>query len=291
MYSQGNVTSGATITQPLLLCALGVIGFSFTLPATRLAGAELHPLLLGPGRGALAGLIAAALLVARHERIPQRAELQSLALVALGVVIGFPLCTSYALQRVPAQHAVVIVGLSPLATSLAAVLRNGERPSRAFWLWALAGAASVLVFAGSATLAPADGLLLLAVVLVAIGYAEGGRLARSRDGLSVICWALVLALPFTGAAALSHLPAQVPSVLASASFAWVSMISALLAFAAWYRGLALGGVARGSQVQLLQPVLSLAWCALLLGEAITAASVIAGTAVLVCAIGSRLARA
>jgi drug/metabolite transporter (DMT)-like permease len=290
MYAHGNATRAATITQPLALCVVGVVGFSFTLPATRMAGGELHPLLIGPGRGALAGLFAAAILLARRERLPARSELAQLALVALGVVIGFPVCTSYALQWVPAQHAVVVAGLLPLATAVIAALRNGERPSRAFWLWALAGAAAVLTFSGTTTLAPADALLLLAVALCALGYAEGGRLARTRDGLSVTCWALVLALPLTSVAALSHLPERMPSLVAWASFAWVSLISALFAFAAWYRGLATGGVARGSQVQLLQPLLSLAWCALLLGEAITVGTVIAGAAVLVSAVGARRAR-
>jgi drug/metabolite transporter (DMT)-like permease len=304
MYRQSNVTDHGAITQPeqgaaLGWCALGVFGFSVTLPATRLAAQELHPLLLGPGRGAVAGLLALAILWVRRERIPAMPELISLAVVALGVVIGFPLCTTYALGQVPAQHAVVIVGLSPLATSIAAVLRNGERPSPVFWLWALLGASSVVAFGsashpGRLALAPADGLLLLAVVLAAIGYAEGGRLARTRSGLSVVCWALVIALPLTfamAAFALQRHPPRAPGPAALAGFAWVAVISALLAFAAWYRGLALGGIARGSQVQLIQPVLSLLWCAILLGETIEAASLLAGGAVLLSAAGSRWARA
>lgn len=303
MYRQSNVTGRSAITQPgvgeaLAWCALGVFGFSLTLPATRIAAHEIHPLVLGPGRGAVAGIFALAILWLRRERLPNRQELVALALVALGVVIGFPLCTSYALTQVPAQHAVVIVGLSPLATSIAAVLRNGERPSRAFWLWALLGAGSVLAFGivdhGSFSLAPADALLLLAVIVVAIGYAEGGRLARTRSGMWVVGWALLLALPFSWTAlvwALVKHPMPTPSFAALACFAWLALISALVAFAAWYRGLALGGVARGSQVQLLQPVLSLLWCALLLSETISPASVTAGAAVLLSAAGSRWARA
>lgn len=302
MNGESNATVGTTITQPRFgaafsYCALGVVGFSLTLPATRIAARELHPLLLGPGRGAVAGLLAAVILWVRRERWPGRAELLPLAVVALGVVIGFPLCTSYALTQVPAQHAVVIVGLSPLATSVAAVLRGGERPSLAFWLWALLGAASVVAFGmadrGEFTLARVDALLLLAVVVVSIGYAEGGRLARARSGLSLVCWALVLALPLTlGMAfyAIRAHPTAPPSLAALACFAWVAVISALVAFAAWYRGLALGGIARGSQVQLIQPVLSLAWCAVLLEETVSIASMAAGTAVLLCAAGSRWAR-
>lgn len=278
------------------MCLFAVAGFSVTLPATRIAGQELHPLLLGPGRGALAGLIAALILCFRRERWPAARELASLSVVALGVVIGFPLCTALALRHVPAYHAVVIIGITPLMTSIAAVLRSRERPSPAFWGWAVVGALSVFAFgiagASDVQFASADALLLLAVLLVSLGYAEGGRLARTRSGLSVICWALTLSLPLSSAAAFfGALHSRPPSLPASLSFAWVSLISSLIAFACWYRGLALGGVARGSQVQLLQPILSLVWCALLLGEQITLGSVIAGTAVLLSAAASRLARA
>jgi drug/metabolite transporter (DMT)-like permease len=276
-------------------CLLGVLGFSFTIPATRIAGRELHPLLLGPGRGALSGLLALAILKFRRERVPSARELDSLAIVALGVVLGFPLCTSLALRHVPAFHAVVFIGITPLATSVVASIRNGERPSPLFWSCATAGAISVVAFglAGGNDLSfvHADGLLCLAVLGAALGYTEGGRLARTRDGLSVTCWALALALPVTLFAAYvgsqASSPPSLPSLL---GFVWVSLISSLLAFAAYYRGLASSGVARGSQVQLVQPVLSLGWCALLLGEHVSPASVVASTAVLISAAASRVFR-
>jgi len=280
----------------LLWCALAVLGFSFSLPATRLASGQIDPLILGPGRGSVAAVFALAILYARRAQLPSAAQLRSLVVIALGIVIGFPLLTAVALERVPTHHAVVMVGVMPLATSVWAVLRNGERPSPLFWLFASLGAGAVLSF-GAAThglsLAPADLYLLLAVLVCSVGYAEGGRLAGQLGGVQVMCWALVLTLPCTLAAiayALTFHPVPTPSVPAVLGFLYLSLVSSLLAFCAWYHGLALGGVARGSQVQLLQPVLSLVWCAVLLHEPLSSATLFAGCAVLACAAGSRWTR-
>lgn len=309
MYGSSNVTERISITQStaalaarqrdlkaLGLCALAVLGFSFTLPATRLAAATFHPLVLGPGRGAFAGLFAIALLVYARAPLPPRRHLRSLAVIAFGVVLAYPLLSSIAVRHVPAQHAVIVVGLMPLATSIIAVLRNGERPSLAFWAFALLGSAAVLAF-GIATsqggLSSADLLLVVAVVLCAVGYAEGGRLAAELDGALVMCWALVLALPVTlgcVAYSLAVHGAPTPDGVALLAFGQVSVVAMLFGFFAWYRGLALGGVARGSQVQLLQPVLSLVWCAALLGEPLAPETLWTGGAVLASALGSRWAR-
>lgn len=280
-----------------LLCALGVLSFSFTLPATRVAAGSIDPILLGLGRCAVAGLLAVIILLARKQPLPAVRQWRSIAWVALGVVLAFPLLTSLALQHVPAFHAVIVTGLMPLATSIAAVVRNGERPSRSFWLFALLGATAVLAFglvSSAARLESADLLLGAAVLLVGIGYAEGGRLAREIDGAYVICWALVLALPITlGAAAyaLSAHAHSTPTPLSLLGFFHLSVVSMLLGFFAYYRGLALGGVARGSQVQLVQPLLSLFWCWLLLNESLSPHTVWAAVLVLTSALGSRWARA
>jgi drug/metabolite transporter (DMT)-like permease len=319
MYGKSNVTATSTITQSfaagpvashesaaqgtrtrqasaLWWCALAVLGFSFSLPATRLASGQIDPLILGPGRGAVAAVFALVILRASRARLPSAADLRSLLVVALGIVIGFPLLTAIALERVPTQHAVVMVGVMPLATSVWAVLRNGERPSPLFWVFASLGAGAVLCF-GAAThglsLAPADLYLLLAVLVCSAGYAEGGRLASQLGGVHVMCWALVLTLPCTSAAigyALVFRPLPIPSTPAVLGFLYLSLVSSLLAFCAWYHGLALGGVARGSQVQLLQPVLSLIWCAVLLHEPLPSPTLYAGGAVLACAAGSRWTR-
>jgi drug/metabolite transporter (DMT)-like permease len=257
------------------------LAFSFTLPATRLAAPELGGTLLGLGRAVVAAALAIVLLLVLREKPPARKHWPSLAIVAFGVVLGFPLLTAMALQSVPAAHGAVVVGLLPALTAVMAVLRGGERPPLAFWWACAAGIVAVLIFAfvqGAGKLQSADLLLLGAVVAAALGYAEGGRLARDLGGWRVICWALIVALPFVivpvGIAVSSHL--ELPSVPAMLGFAYVSVISMFLGFFAWYRGLALGGIARVGQIQLVQPVLTMTWAALFLGEVVDLPTVLAG---------------
>jgi drug/metabolite transporter (DMT)-like permease len=250
---------------------LGILGFSMTVPATRAAVPELGGAVVGLGRALVAALLAAVFLLVVRKGRPARRHWPGLAVVALGVVVGFPLFSSLALAHVPASHAAVVVGLLPAMTAVMAALRAGERPPPAFWAACCAGVISVLAFAaaeGAGRPRPEDGLLLAAIGLAGLGYAEGGRLARELGGARVICWALLLAAPFLAlpvmfAIARDGLTAGPEAWL---GFAYVSMVSMFLAFFAWYRGLALGGVARVGQVQLAQPVLSLAWAALFLGE-------------------------
>jgi drug/metabolite transporter (DMT)-like permease len=275
--------------------ALGVLGFSFSLPATRLAVADLDPTVVGLGRAVVAAVLAAALLALRREPLPDRADWPRLALVAIGVVVGFPIFTSLALRNLSSAHASVIVGVLPAATAAMAVVRGGERPNRGFWVAAAAGLAAALVFAGTqgaAGLAAADVYVLIAVVLCALGYAEGGALSRRLGGWQVICWALVLAAPVLAPvvalrAAQTGLHAGIDAWL---GFAYVALVSMFLAFFAWYRGLALGGIARIGQVQLAQPVLTLVWAALLLGEEVTAATVLAALAVLASVVATQATR-
>jgi len=278
---------------PLLLGAgafwgiIGVAGFSFTLPATRLAVMELDGTLVGLGRAVIAAGVAALLLLAARQPIPPRALWGRIAVVAAGVVVGFPLFSAWALQHVPAAHGAVIVGLTPAATAVMAVLRAGERPSTGFWIASLLGLVAVLIFAavqGAGWPVPADGLILIAVLLGALGYAEGGQLARTLGGWQVISWALVLSAPvlapIVALSAVRHGLSASP--LAWVCVAYVSLISMYFAFFAWYRGLAIGGVARIGQVQLMQPVLTLVWSALLLGEHIGWSMIAASAAVLGC---------
>jgi len=267
-------------TKGLAWGTLGVLAFSLTLPATRAAVPDLGSVVVGLGRALVAALLAGMLLLALRERPPARRHWPALTVVVLGVVVGFPLFTALALRYVPAVHGAVVVGLLPAATAVMAVPRAGERPPRAFWLACFGGVVAVFVFAaaeGAGRPQVADLLLLAAVALGALSYAEGGRLARDLGGWRVICWALLLAAPFLA----------VPVALSIASrgldagpgawlgFAYVSIVSMFLGFFAWYRGLALGGVARVGQVQLIQPVLTLGWGALLLGERVGTGAILA----------------
>lgn len=279
----------------LLLGALGVLAFSFSLPATRLAVADLDPLFVAFGRAVVAGVLAIAVLLATRAPRPTRAQVKTLALVALGVIAGFPALTSLALQDLPASHGSVVVGMLPASTAVAAVLFAHERPSRAFWLASAAGLLAVVAFAlsqGGGELHLGDLELLGAMVLCAIGYAQGGRLSRELGGARTICWALVLSLPVTIVITAATLAAHGAHGGTNAwlGFSYVSLISMFLGFFAWYAGLARGGVAKIGQVQLAQPVLGLLWAGLILGETINAITLVAAVAVLVCVVATQRTR-
>jgi drug/metabolite transporter (DMT)-like permease len=279
---------------PLFLGFLGVLAFSFTLPATRAAVEELDPVFVAIGREVIAAVLAAAILAATRSPLPTRPQLMRIGIVAFGVVFGWPVFTALALQGLTSAHSAVIVGLLPAATAVCAVLRAGEHPSRGFWMASLAGLLAVLAFAATqgAGIAAGDVQILAAVALSAIGYAEGGALAREMGGWQVICWAVVLSAPLTlaigGAAAIgSDLHASGDAWL---GFAYVAAVSALLGFFPWYAGLARGGVAKIGQIQLLQPLLTLIWSALLLGEHIGAATIVASFAVLASVVATQRTR-
>ena len=279
---------------PVLLGLLGVLGFSFSLPVTRVAVDGLDPAFVGLGRAAVAALPAAVMLAVWRERLPDRPTLARLALVALGVVFGFPLLSALALRELTAAHSAVIVGLMPAATAVMAVARAGERPSAGFWAASGAGLAAVLAFAASqgAGVGVADLLVLAAVALGAIGYAEGGALARDMGGNRVICWALVLSLPLTlpiGAVAALTGGVDAPAD-AWLGFAYVAIVSQFLAFFAWYAALARGGVAKIGQVQLVQPLLTLAWAAAFFGESVGAGTLIAALAVVASVVATQRTR-
>jgi drug/metabolite transporter (DMT)-like permease len=270
--------------------AIGVIAFSFTVPLTRVAVHDLDATFVGAGRAVVAGTLSGVLLLVTRQRLPGLREAVRLGAVAGGVVLGFPLCTSIALTQVPASHAAVVIGLLPAATAAIAVIRTREHVSARFWVAALAGAAAVTAFiahanAGLGAFRPADLWLGAAVLLAAIGYAEGGLLARTLGSWQTICWALLLALPvmaaFTARAAAAQSVAAGPR--AWVAFAYLSLVSMFLGFFAWYRGLAIGPMAQVSQVQLIQPVLSLMWAALIVGEPLHAPIAISAGAVVACA--------
>jgi drug/metabolite transporter (DMT)-like permease len=271
---------------------LGVMIFSGSLPATRVAVADFSPLFLTSVRAVIAAVLGAAFLLMLQQVKPTRGDVFPLSIVALGVVVGFPLLTAVALQHITAAHSVVFIGLLPLATAIFGVLRGSERPKPAFWLFSILGAATVAGFA----LSRSDGgsvvgdlLMVAAIVLCGLGYAEGATLARRLGGWQVISWALLLSLPMMAVIGLFTLPASWSGVAAPAwiSLAYVSIFSMLVGFLFWYRDLALGGIAGVGQLQLLQPFFGLTLAALLLHEPV-AWTMIASTAVVVlCVAGAK----
>ncbi len=269
---------------------LGVVAFSFTMPFTRLAVESLSPVFVGSARAVLAATLAAVCLAVTRQRLPRRGQWARLAVVAAGVVVGFPLLTSVALRTASASHGAVVVALLPAATAVLVVLRTSERPPTSFWGFATAGALAAVAFTGlqgggGLSLHLSDLLLFGAVLAAAAGYAEGGLLARELGPWQTVSWALVLASPLMLAlttASAWHAP---PAATATqwAAFAYLGAVSMFLGFFAWYRGLAVGPMAQVSQVQLVQPVLTIGWAALLLGEPLTWPTVAGGLAVVVCA--------
>jgi drug/metabolite transporter (DMT)-like permease len=278
-----------------LQAALGVVAFSLTFPATAWGLEGFGPWSLVAVRSGLAALIAGGCLLALRIPRPARRHWPGLGVVAAGVVVGFPLLTTLALQTSTTAHAAVVVGLLPLTTALLSALRMGHRPSRTFWAAALAGAAAVLAFTvrqSGGALTAADLYLFAALLVCAAGYTEGGRLARIMPGWQVIGWALVLCLPLSvpaAALALSYEPLHLTahSVI---GLLWVAAGSQFLGLVVWYRGMAAIGIPRASQLQLAQPLLTLVWSVLLLGEHLTVAAPLTATAVLVCIAVTQRAR-
>src|SRR5579859_308755 len=271
---------------------VAVIVFSGSTPATRLGVSGFDPFFLTSTRAMIAGILAAALMLALRSPLPKRGDLVSLAIVIAGVVIGFPLLSGLAMQHITSARALVFQGLLPLGTALFGVLRGGERPSPIFWLFASAGGLTIGVFAlarGADSSLTGDLLILAAVAVCSLGYAEGGVLARRMGGLRVICWALILSLPLSLPSAFVLRPDSFAGVPAQAwaGLAYVSLFSMLIGFIFWYRGLALGGIAAVGQLQLLQPLLGLAVSALLLRELVGWPMLAATAGVICCVAGAR----
>ena len=284
-------TSDSLSNKGLWIGLLGIVIFSVTLPMTRLAvGTPDAPQMSGAfiafGRAVVAAGLSAVFLLATRAPLPQRQHWLPLAITALGVVFGFPLLTSIAMRYVEAVHASVIVGVLPLATAAVGALLHRQRPSKGFWLCAALGSAMVVTFAilrsGNAGLSIhfADVLLLAAMLCAAVGYGYGARLSQQMRAEHVICWALVISLPLTVPLALLTYPTAPLKAVTWAAFGYVAVFSMWLGFFAWYRGLALGGTVRVSQVQLVQPFLSMLFAVPLLGERLDAVTVGFGLAVI-----------
>ena len=282
-------------TEGILLALTGIVAFSVTLPATRYAVPELGSAFVGFGRGATAGLLALATVLALRIPFPQRRHWLGLAIVSLGVTVCFPVLAAYALRTLPSAHSAVVVGLLPAATAVMAVLIIHERPRLTFWLASGAGVLAVLIFAaaeGAGRPQLPDLLLIIATFGGAVGYAEGSRLAREMGGFQVILWALVFCLPFLAVPTIYILAHSPPhgTVAAWLCFAYVATISQFLAFLPWYRGLVLAGVAYTSQLGLAQPVMTLAWSAIFLREHVSLLTLAAALLVIGCAAATQWTR-
>ncbi|GAA3916943.1 DMT family transporter [Streptomyces gulbargensis] len=278
-----------------LLAALGVVSFSLTFPSTVWGLESFGPWSLVAVRSTLAALIAAAFLLAGRVPLPDRRHWAGLAVVAGGVVIGFPLLTTLALQTSTTSHAAVVVGLLPLTTAAFAAVRTGRRPSRTFWVAAVSGAAVVLAFTvqqSGGALSSGDLYLFGALLVCAAGYTEGGRLARLMPGWQVIGWALVLCLPLMVPASAVGLALEPVHLTAHGviGLVWVAAGSTFFGLYVWYRGMAAIGIAKASQLQLAQPLLTLFWSVFLLGEDLPLAAPLAAGGVLVCIAVTQRAR-
>ncbi len=269
---------------------LGVLAFSFTVPFTRVADGGLAPLFIGSARAVVAAALAIGALTATRSRLPRGSQWLRLAVVGGGIVVGFPLLTSYALTRVPASHGAVVIALLPAATATAVVFRTGGHPPLKFWMAAAVGAAGAVVFtvaqSGSLGHLQLDDLLLIgAVIAAAIGYAEGGLLSRELGSWQTVSWALVLCAPLLTALTVASIVHQPPSASVThwAAFAYLCVVSMFLGYVAWYRGLAIGPMAQVSQVQLIQPVLSICWSAMILGETVGWITVVGGLVIILSA--------
>ena len=271
---------------------LGVVIFSGSLPATRVAVGGFSPLFLTSARAVIAALLGLVLLRMLRQHRPARGDVGPLAVSALGVVVGFPLLTALALQHVTAARSIVFIGLLPLCTAIFGCLRGGERPKPAFWLFSIAGSLLVAGFAvsesGPGTLT-GDLLMIGAILLCGLGYAEGAVLSRRLGGWQVISWALLLSLPAMVVLALATLPADWSGIDMPAwiALAYVSVFSMLVGFVFWYRGLALGGIAGVGQLQLLQPFFGLALAGLLLGEPVAWTMIAVAGLVALCVAGAK----
>ena len=266
-------------TKGMLLGVAGVSCFGLTLPITRVIVPYMDPIFIGLGRAVLAALVGGLLLLLFKEKIPEKSTWLPLVIVALGVVVGFPVLSSWGMQYVPASHGGVVLALLPLATAVMATFVTDEKPSPLFWVAGLLGSGFVLAYAlisGAGSFGVGDIALLAAVLSAAVGYAVGAKLSKTLGGWQVICWALLLSLPFITWPAINAAPADFSSLPSDViiGFLYLSLVSQLSGFFLWYKGLALGGVARVSQAQLLQPIVTILASVWFVGEKLDMATVI-----------------
>ena len=269
------------------LGVLGMLGFSGTLVATRVAVADFTPLDITCARIVMAGMLGAAFLILTDKRTrPDRHLLLPILVMGLGLAVGYPFFLALALETVPAVHGAVVTGLAPAATAVIAVLRTGERPPLPFWIACVTGFCAVLYFAydaGDGHLSLADSWLFLGMLSLGIAYVEGGRVSRELGGTVTLSWAMLFLTPIAIillVLRVSEIDATTVSTASWVSLTYLGIVSMFLASVFWYRGLALGGIARIGQINLLLPLTALGWSALFLGEEITVTAIVCSAIVL-----------
>lgn len=287
----GNTAPGQT-AQGWINGFIGVVIFSGSLPATRVADAGFTPLFLTGARASIAGVLGLGLLLLFREKRPGRQEFLPLLIVAGGVAVGFPLLTALALQHLTTARSIMYIGLLPLSTAMFAVLRGGERPHPAFWLFSLLGSLLIAGYAlarGAGSVSIGDGMMLASIIICGLAYAEGARLSRTLGGWQVVSWALVLSLPVMTGLMAATWPGAWGQVAGTAwiGLGYVSVFSSLIGFLFWYRGLAQGGIATVGQLQLLQPGLGLILAGTLLHETIGWRLIAVMTAVSCCVMAAK----
>ncbi|MGW1516261.1 DMT family transporter [Streptomyces sp. NPDC002287] len=287
--------AASAVPRGTLYAALGVLSFSFSFPGTVWALDGFGPWSAIGVRGVLAALIAGTALLLTRAPLPARGDRPALAVVAGGCAVGFPLLTTLALQTSSTANSAIVIGALPMTTAAFSAVLTRRRPSTVFWTAALTGGAAVIAFTltqshGKPTIA--ELYLFAALVVCAAGYAYGGRLSARMPGWRVIAWGVVLAAPVNLAVTLWALPHEPVHCTAKAlaGMAYIAAVSQFGGFVVWYKGMGLIGVARASQLQLAQPLLTLMWAVLLLGEEIGAAVPLTAVVVLACIVVTQRAR-
>ncbi|MER2155874.1 MAG: DMT family transporter [Solibacillus sp.] len=273
----------------MLLGFIGIVCFSFTLPATSIAVPYFGETIVGLGRTVIAAIIVGTVFIMKKQSLPSKSQFKSLLIVAVGAVLAFPLLTTYAMKSLPVSHGAIELALLPLATAGFATWRGGERPSKRYWIASATGAITVIIYAiylGLGQLHKGDFALIAAVILLGLSYAEGGNLSKELGSWQVIAWAILIGAPFF------IIPVGIglsTSMLVAPIEAWISLfylgiVSQFLAYVAWYGGMSLGGIARVGQIQYLQPFIMIGFSVLFLGESITWITVVLAVIVVLCVI-------
>ncbi|MGL4581985.1 MAG: DMT family transporter [Flavobacterium sp.] len=271
---------------------IGVLLFSGSMPATKVAVLSLDPIFVTAARAGIAGILALICLLVFKEKRPTKKQLMPLAIVAIGGVIGFPLLSALALQYITSAHSLVYLGILPMSTAVFAVLRGGEKPKRIFWLFSILGSLIVIGFAtlqGGTSSPVGNILMIIAILLCGLSYAEGAKLSKSLGGWQVISWAVVISLPIS--LPIMYLTApSAPALISTETWigvAYLGIFSMFIGFIFWYKGLAQGGTASVGQLQLLQPFFGLALAATLLNEHVSSNMILVTIGVILCVAGSK----